>query len=186
MWNSAPLNLTRAKMCLRVRGTHDLETAPHAKSAACWSWRPSTTRSSNSGGSGEDIVVCDGVVRRWLQRVRDGLGSPHESHHSLVSSSPPTRDLFTMVISTFPAPVPANSIISPSSLRIIESCSALRERYIWTYVKVTFPLQMSELVPMAATQHRGITRSTTHNSNATIPATLAFARSHTVAMNRMR
>ena len=60
------MNSTRAKRCLRVRGTQDLETVQQALSAVGSSCRWSMTVSSISGGREGSIVVCSGAVGRRL------------------------------------------------------------------------------------------------------------------------
>ena len=78
---------TRAKRCLRVRETHDLETTQHVLSGVGSSCRWSTMRSRISGGREDDMMVSveplasavsdAGDRTHWLVRLRrDSVSSP--------------------------------------------------------------------------------------------------------------
>ena len=72
--------LMRSKRCIRVRGTHDLETRQHALSVVGSSYRWSMMRSRISGGREDDIAVSCQVRSASLDRTRtDLIKRPHLS-----------------------------------------------------------------------------------------------------------
>ena len=80
------LNLMEAKRCLRINGTHDLETRQHALSVVGSVRRLSTMRSRISGRRGGDIVVSSepGTVRRWPMIARHRFLSIFKLYPSFV------------------------------------------------------------------------------------------------------